>query len=102
MTDRGPVPFAERPPGFVSGLITIPPGDSVGRDGLWQDALVVLLRGSVELVTADGDACSFVEGDMLCRELTPRGILRNLGASPAVLRLVKRRGSSVVSPRRAR
>lgn len=91
MTDREAVPFAERPPGFQSGLITIPPGDSVRCDGLWQDALVVLEQGSIELVTNDGDACAFVRGDMLCRELTPRGRLRNVGASPAVLRLVKRR-----------
>lgn len=93
MTDRGPVPFAERPPGFESGLITIPPGDSVGCDGLWQDALVVLEEGCIELVTADGDACIFVRGDMLCRELAPRGRLHNIGANPAVLRLVKRRGA---------
>lgn len=102
MTHREPVPFAERSPGFERGLITIPPGDSVGCDGLWQDALIVIEDGSVELATADGDTCTFVRGDMLCRELAPRGRLRNIGASPAVLRLVKRRGSSFVSPRTAR
>jgi hypothetical protein len=91
MTHREPVPFAHPSPGFESGLITISPGDSMGCDGLWQDALIVIEQGSIELVTADGDACTFVRGDMLCRELAPRGGLRNAGASPAVLRLVKRR-----------
>lgn len=56
----------------------------------WRDALVVVTRGEIELECADGEACRFGRGSVLCLEGLPLRALRSRGTEAAVLFAVSR------------
>jgi hypothetical protein len=80
------------PPAFVRREVTVAPGDERAYDPEeWQDALVVVERGEIELECHAGHLARFRRGDILWLTGLPLRVLRNRGPGPAVLVSVARR-----------
>ena len=91
------LPFLEgRPhPGFELRRLALGPGNRHAYDPLeWQDALVVIEHGDVELECLSGICRSFGTGDVLWLAGLPVQALHNHGNAPAVLVAVRRRNKS--------
>jgi hypothetical protein len=61
----------------------------------WDDALVIVERGEVDLECANGGRLRFVAGDILWLTGLPVRSLRNPGVEPAVLVAISRRAQDV-------
>jgi hypothetical protein len=82
----GPLPVS-----FERRVVVVAPGRERLVDAAdWQDALVVVERGGIELETAAGARSRFGCGDVLCLVGLPVRSLRNRGREPAVLAAVSR------------
>ena len=58
----------------------------------WQDAIVFVLAGEIELECSSGERRRFREGDILCLAPFPLRLLRNVGTGPARLLAIWRTG----------
>ncbi len=87
------------PPGFERRRVVIPGGGQhayVASE--WRDALVVVVRGEVELRSLSGVGPTLGEGDLLCLDGLILSFLHNRSEEPAVLTAVRRtRRGSVAS-----
>jgi hypothetical protein len=91
------LPFLEgRPhPAFQLRRIALGPGKRRAYDPReWQDALVVVEQGEVELECRSGASRSFSRGDILWFAGLPLRALHNRGNDPAMLVSVSRRKTS--------
>jgi len=80
------------PAGFRSREITLAPGTTRGYDeSEWQDSLVVVERGTLELLGTDGSRTRFGRGGILWLTGLTLRALHNPGSRTAVLRAVSRR-----------
>lgn len=86
---------------MVTRRIAVPPGKKltyVSED--WDDSLVVVEEGSIELESLHGARRTFVAGDMLSLRRLHLRALRNRGHSVTVLALLAtRRGLTAISGR---
>jgi quercetin dioxygenase-like cupin family protein len=83
----GPLPSA-----FERRVIVVAPGGARPFHAAeWQDAIVVVERGRVDVECAGGTRRSFGRGDVLCLDGLPVRRLHNHGSAPAVLITVTRR-----------
>src|SRR5262249_45603888 len=74
------------PAALGRGAVTIPPGGSWSYDEAdWRDAVVLVVRGTVELEGASGRRRAFGAGAVLWLAGIPLRALRNPGDAPAVL-----------------
>jgi hypothetical protein len=80
------------PPRFQVRRIAVAPGaERAVQQDEWDDALVVIERGTIELECLDGARRSFGSGDVLClRRLSPR-LLRNRGRGLVLVSAISRR-----------
>jgi hypothetical protein len=86
---------------FDIRVVSIPPGGERAYDGdEWNDALVVVGRGEVELDCRGGSRPRFAGGAVLWLGGLPVRALRNPGPVPAVLVAVSRPGARA-APRSA-
>ena len=86
--------FLERKldPAFETRVIFVASGASRAYDGAeWQDALVVIERGEIELESTVGDRQRFGSGDVLCLAGLSLPLLRNRREETTVLVAVSRR-----------
>jgi hypothetical protein len=94
MDDGGRLPFMGRRPSsdFALRQVLVVPGSEYAYDeSEWDDALVVVERGTIELECRDGTRRSFIRGDVLFLSGLPLRVLRNRGLEPVVLISVARR-----------
>jgi hypothetical protein len=94
---REMLPFEEGRlhPAFQLRRITLGPGRRHAYDPWeWQDSLVVIERGEVELECLSGACRSFGGGDILWLAGLPVRALHNHGNDPALLVAVRRRKTS--------
>ncbi|TDD33899.1 hypothetical protein E1287_18315 [Actinomadura sp. KC06] len=92
MDDRLSMPRDRVPSSMARRTFTIPPGASreyVSAD--WQDALVIVERGSIEVEAVDGVRQRFDRGDVLTLSELPLRTLHGLGPETAVLTVIFRR-----------
>ena len=90
------VSFLGRPPpaAFRLRALVIRPGGTHAFDAAeWRDALVVVERGTVDLLGAGGGRHGLVAGDVVCLEGLALRALRNLGDEAALVVAVSRRGA---------
>ena len=83
---------------FARRRVVLEPGDRRPfEEREWDDALVIVERGEVDLEYRSGARLRFIAGDMLWLTGLPLRSLRNPGAEPAVLPTVSRcvQGASV-------
>lgn len=86
--------FLERQldPAFEKRTVGVAPADQrVYDEAEWQDALVVIERGEIELESTAGGRQCFARGDVICLAGLPLRAVRNRGEEPAVLVVVSRR-----------
>lgn len=84
---------SDLPPAFERFRAVLAPGDSrPTRPADWAGCLVLVERGTVEVVCDPGTMRSFGAGDLLALGWLPVRALRNLGAGEACLLAVRRRG----------
>jgi hypothetical protein len=77
---------------FDVRVVEVPPGgERPCRPAEWDDALVVVDRGEIELDCAAGSRRRFPRGAVLGLRGLPVRALRNPGPEPAVLIAVSRR-----------
>lgn len=67
-----------------------PGGERAYRDDEWRDALVMVVRGDIEVVCRYGGRRCFEGGDLLWFDGLPIRVLHNRGAEPAVLVAIAR------------
>jgi hypothetical protein len=94
MTRPGRLSFLDRPlaPAFELREIPVAPGGERAFDEAdWQDALVVLERGEIELECLTGSRWRFRDGAVLWLMGQPLRALHNRGREPALLVTVSRR-----------
>lgn len=90
--DRLPFLHARLPSSFERRVIVIAPGRARLYDGgEWRDAIVVVVRGEVELRCRRGARRSFGRGDVLWLDGLPLRSLHNPGQESAVLVAISRR-----------
>jgi hypothetical protein len=76
-------------------VVTIPPGGTMPCGlAAWDDAIVGLERGVIELQARDGSSHRFRPGALLCLAAVPTATLRNPGWVPALLVAVSRAAPS--------
>ncbi|HEY8200464.1 MAG TPA: hypothetical protein VII47_03840 [Actinomycetota bacterium] len=95
--DEDGLPFLTQrlPPSFERRVVTIAPGGARPYDGVeWQDAIVVVERGEIEIEGCCGVRRCFRRGDVLWLAGLPLRALRNHGDHPAQLVAVSRRRRS--------
>jgi quercetin dioxygenase-like cupin family protein len=86
------------PASFEIRLVAVAPGcDRAFDRAEWQDALVVVERGEIELECERGTHRRFARGAVLCFARLPLRTLRNPGAEPALLAAVSRRPQPAIS-----
>ncbi len=91
--DRLSIAGRALPPAFVRREVTVAPGAERPYDPAeWEDALVVVERGEIELECDAGHLARFRRGDILWLTGLPLRVLRNGGLEPVVLVAVSRRG----------
>ena len=76
--------------GFERRTLTLAPGTVRAAPG-WDDAIVLVARGAIELEGAGGSIRRFGSGDLLWLRGLPLCALRNPGTDDAVLVAVSRR-----------
>ena len=77
---------------FVHRVVRVPPGRARDYDEAdWRDALVVVVRGEIELEARAGGRERFARGAVLSLAGLPLRALHNQGAEPAELLAVRRR-----------
>lgn len=89
---RPPGCVAPRSDRFAHRVVTLAPGERcpyVSED--WEDALVVVERGAIELEDLGGVRCSLARGAVLWLVGLPLRAVHNVGRHPAVLVAVRRR-----------
>ena len=76
---------------FARRQVVLGPGDRrpYSQDE-WDDALVIVKRGEVDLECRSGGRLRFIAGDMLWLTGLPLRALRNPGPEPAVLVAISR------------
>jgi len=80
------------PASFEVRVVTVAAGGERPYDEAeWQDALVVVERGEIELECLGGSRHRFRRGDVLWLMGLPLRVLRNRGLVPTVLTAVSRR-----------
>ena len=80
------------PAAFARRETVLSPGDRrVYDEAEWDDALVIVKRGELDIECTAGGRMRFVAGDMLWLTGLPLRALENAGAEPAVLVSVSRR-----------
>jgi len=90
--DDLPFPAGNVPAGFRSREITLAPGTTLSYDeSEWQDSLVVVERGTLELLGTDGSRTRFGRSGILWLTGLALRALHNPGSQTAVLRAVSRR-----------
>jgi hypothetical protein len=78
-------------PAFARRTLTIAPGTAhIAAEADWPDAIVLVARGSVELVCAGGSIRRFASGDLIWLRGLPLCSLRNRGPGDTVLVAVSR------------
>jgi hypothetical protein len=78
--------------GFEVRAVSVEVGvDRIYNEAEWQDALVLVARGEIELQDVDGDVRCFRRGAILCLVGLPLRALRSRGTEPALLVAVSRR-----------
>ena len=102
MTSAPPCLFADPlPPAFRRRVVSIEPGGEVLYEAAdWEDALVVVERGELEVEGRCGGRRRFQRGDVLWLAGLPLTILRNPGTEPAQIAAVSRRGPEDPPPGR--
>lgn len=76
---------------FDRRIVAVPPGGALDYDEAdWRDALVIVVRGEIE-VEAGGRGARFGRGAVLSLARLPVHALHNRGAEPAELVAVTRR-----------
>jgi hypothetical protein len=89
--DRLSIAGRRLPPAFVRREVVVPPGSARPYDPAeWEDAIVVVERGEIELECRAGHLARFRRGDILWLTGLPLRVLRNHGGEPAVLVAVSR------------
>ena len=77
---------------FARRQVVLNPGDRRPYDqDEWDDALVIVKRGEVDLECRSGGRMRFIAGDMLWLTGLPLRALRNPGPEPVVLVAISRR-----------
>jgi hypothetical protein len=77
---------------FARRQVVLGPGDSRPyQQAEWDDALVIVKRGEIDLECCAGGRTRFVAGDMLWLTGLPLRSLRNPGPEPTVLVAISRR-----------
>ncbi len=77
---------------FRARVVVIPPGGTRGyRAEEWEDALVVVERGELELRGRDGARWSYERGSVLCLAELALASLHNPGQTPVLLSAISRR-----------
>lgn len=81
----------DAPPGFECRAVTVEPGgDRIYHDAEWQDALVLLARGEIELEWRDGRRHRLSSGEVFWLAGLPLRRLHNHGAEAAQLVAISR------------
>ena len=81
----------EVPPGFECRAVTIEPGgDRIYHDAEWQDALVLIARGEIELEWRDGRRHRLASGEVFWLAGLPLRRIHNDGAESAQLVAISR------------
>jgi hypothetical protein len=84
---------------FDRRVVAVPPGDERDyREADWRDALVLVVRGEIELEAFSGHRERFARGAVLSLAGLRLRLLRNHGAEPAELVTVRRRRSGRAGP----
>ncbi|HEX5782649.1 MAG TPA: hypothetical protein VFX80_12045 [Solirubrobacteraceae bacterium] len=79
---------------FDRRVVAVPPGDALAyHEADWRDALVIVVRGEIQVETRARRAC-FGRGAVLSLAGLPVRSLHNRGAEPAELVTVRRRRSA--------
>jgi len=100
MTDAGELDLeqlARRPTDeFDQRLIEIGPFTELEQDAAsWQDAIVFVRTGAIEIVCAGGGRGCFRRGDILCLARFSSHTVRNPSPEPVRLLVISRRASSL-------
>jgi uncharacterized cupin superfamily protein len=78
---------------FDRRVVAVPPGDALAYDEAeWRDALVIVMRGEIQVEARDRRA-RFGRGAVLSLAGLPVSALHNRGTEPAELVTVRRRRS---------
>jgi hypothetical protein len=78
-------------PGFVLRAVAVETGvDRIYNEDEWRDALVVVVRGELELESVGGDSYRFGCGSVLPLAGLRLRVLRSCGAEPVLLFTVSR------------
>ena len=76
---------------FDVRVVAVPPGAERPFDAAeWQDAIVLVRSGEIELRGVSGASRSFGRGALIWLDGVPLRLLRNPGSEPAVLVAVSR------------
>ena len=78
------------PPPFERREVTIPPGGRIAPDTDWEDAIVVVEEGQIELVGRHGATLRVRQGGVLWVSRVAVRSLRNPGEVSTVLSAVRR------------
>lgn len=80
------------PTSFELRIVTVPPGATrVYQESDWEDAIVLVEQGRIELECLDGSRKRFDEGDVLCFVGLPLRSLHNRGEELVRLMAVSRK-----------
>ncbi|WP_103352604.1 hypothetical protein [Amycolatopsis sp. CA-128772] len=79
------------PPAFDRREVVIPPDRSQALGPGWPEGLVVVRRGTLEVLTADGGHARFAAGSVLAFSKALVPAIRGGDGKPAVLVVVSRR-----------
>jgi quercetin dioxygenase-like cupin family protein len=85
------------PPELDVREVAVSPGARCAFDSVdWEDALVVVEQGEIELECRDGGRCRFGRGDVLWLVGLPVHAIRNPGRTAALLTAISRRRGRAV------
>ncbi len=81
----------DAPPGFECRAVTVEPGgDRIYHDAEWQDALVLVAHGEIEIEWWDGRRCRLASGQIFWLAGLPLRRIHNDGAETARLVTISR------------
>ena len=84
---------------FDRRVVAVPPGRARDYDEAdWRDALVLVVRGEIELEARSGGRERFARGAVLSLAGLPLRALHNRGPEPAELIAVRRRRAARAGP----
>jgi hypothetical protein len=85
--------------GFSSTTTTVQPAHSIDvRESDWAGAVVVVVRGRLQLECRSGERASFDEGAVLFLAGLGLRLITNPGLTPLVLRSIRRRPGARANP----